>query len=122
MVSVFALLFCPFLLLLSIVFINMRLTSSPILLDPPKRMYFEPWRICIVFYVCNTVILPVLLDRHPHGDLMILPRHKVDEIVEAIFQHLGQKFFSRFFFRDFYQLCQGLLITSLANKGLANKG
>ena len=68
------------------------------------------------------------------GGPMILPRDKVDEIVEAIFQHLGQKFFSRFeifffeifFFEIFeifsYQLCQGLLITSLANKGLANKG
>ena len=55
----FVLLFCPFLLLLSIVFINMRLTSSP--------YYWTPQRECIlslgeyVFCVCNTVILPVLL-------------------------------------------------------------
>ena len=60
--------------------------------------------------------------------LMILPRPKTLEIVEAICLHFFFEIrFSRFFFSILfeifsYQLCQGLLITSLANKGLANKG
>ena len=61
------------------------------------------------------------LDRHPHGGPMILPRHKTLEIVEAISLHF---FFSRFFFRDFFFIRDSSMgiVTSLANKGLANKG
>ena len=59
------------------------------------------------------------LDRHSHGDLLILPRHKVRTFVEAILYLLVLFLFDRHF--AFCPFSMGI-VTSLANKGLANKG
>ena len=54
------------------------------------------------------------LDRHSHGDLLILPWTKVRTFVEAILYLLVLFFFDFLFSMG--------IVTSLANKGLANKG